>query len=411
MLLLRSLRNLHCGRIFFTVCITLLFAGCSDKSSNRRGDPGELSPLGDTGEVSARIQGKSLDDSLAFYKKSLVVLLRLHGEANEEVADTYEKMACVYKEKGDRVGTIEYFGKALNSRKQIFRRDHPVVLQTLKNFADAYMEVGEFNSAIRFYSEFQLSGIKLYGSTHPDMLESYEKVGDSYLAVGQTQKAMENYQNWARQVQKSPSFGRKHPEMARAYNKLGDLYYKMGHVPEAEKLKEAAVGVMYPTMSAEGTLLRPRFYVATNHKDAKRNRAQLTYPDSVSIDFGSRTVPMPSQRLVRIVNVPVLDEFDFSNVELAKVQNGKGLLFMLNNEGAQRLAQLSRGGQRMSLILIVNGRAIAERPLDGQIQNGQLFTFVEIPDELLEKMVFSLKETCKQLNGGGVRREIELGRN
>ena len=65
------------------------------------------------------------------------------------------------------------------------------------------MEVGEFNSAIRFYSEFQLSGIKLYGSTHPDMLESYEKVGDSYLAVGQTQKAMENYQNWARQVQKS----------------------------------------------------------------------------------------------------------------------------------------------------------------------------------------------------------------
>ena len=33
---------------------------------------------------------------------------------------------------------------------------------------------------------------------------------------------------------------------------------------------------------------------------------------------------MPSQRLVRIVNVPVLDEFDFSNVELAKVQNGKG---------------------------------------------------------------------------------------
>ena len=77
---------------------------------------------------------------------------------------------------------------------------------------------------------------------------------------------------------------------------------------------------------------------------------------------------MPSQRTVRIVNVPVLDEFDFSNVELAKVQNGKGLLFILNNEGAQRLSQLSRKGQGMSLILIVNGRPIAERPLDGQIQ-------------------------------------------
>ena len=386
--------------------IALLGAGCSDKDSNRRGDPGALPPLGDAGEASARIQGKSLDESLAFYKKSLVVLLRLHGESHEEVANTYEKMARVYKEKRDRAGTIEYFGKALNSRRQVFRRDHPVVIQTLKNFADAYTEVGDHGSAIRYYTEFQLTGMKLYGATHPDMLESYEKVGDSYVALGQPQKAMEHYQTWARQVQKSPVLGRKHPEMARAYNKLGDLYYKLGHVPEADKLKEAAVGVMYPTMSAEGTLLRPRFYVATNHADAKRNRAKLTYPDSVSIDFGSRVVPMPSQRLVRIVNVPVLDEFDFANVELAKVQKGKGLLFMLNNEGAQRLSQVSRSGQRLSLVLVVNGRAIAERPLDGQIQNGQLFTFVEIPDELLEKMVFSLKETCEQLNGGGVRREL-----
>ena len=56
--------------------------------------------------------------------------------------------------------------------------------------------------------------------------------------------------------------------MARAYNKLGDLCYKLGHVPEAEKLKEAAVGVMYPNISSEGTLLRPRFFVATNHSDA-----------------------------------------------------------------------------------------------------------------------------------------------
>lgn len=388
----------------------LLGTGCSDKKS-RRGDPGVLPPLGDAGESSARVQGKSLDESLAFYKKSLVVLLRLHGEANAEVADTYEKMARVFKEKADRAGTIEYFSKALNSRRKIYRRDHPAVLQTLKNSADAYMEVGDHGSAIRYYTEFQLTGTKLYGATHPEMLESYEKVGDGYVALGQPQKAMEHYQGWARQVQKSPGLGRKHPEMARAYNKLGDLYYKLGHVPEADKLKEAAVGVMYPTMSAEGTLLRPRFYVAMNHTDAKRNRATVTFPDTVSVEFGSRVVPMPSQRLVRVVNVPVLDEFDFANVELAKVAKGKGLLFILKNEGAQRLAQVSQGSQRLSLVLIINGRAIAERPLDGQIQNGQLFTFVEIPDELLEKMVFSLKETCKQLSGGGVRRDLELGSN
>ena len=108
-------------------------------------------------------------------------------------------------------GTIEYFGKALNSRKQIFRRDHPVVLQTLKNFADAYMEVGSSAQLSGFSPEFQLVGIKLYGATHPEMLETYEKVGDSFMSIGQPKKALEHYQTWARQIQKSPSLGRKHP--------------------------------------------------------------------------------------------------------------------------------------------------------------------------------------------------------
>ena len=85
---------------------------------------------------------------------------------------------------------------------------------------------------------------------------------------------------------------------------------------------------------------------------------------------------------------------------MARVQQGKGLLFYLTAEGARRLSQLSSDAAGLSLILEINGNAIGERRIDGKIQDGQLFTFVEIPDELLEKMVFSLKETCRQLNGG-----------
>ena len=65
--------------------------------------------------------------------------------------------------------------------------------------------------------------------------------------------------------------------------------------------------------------------------------------------------------------------------------------FMLNNEGAQRLSQLSRGGQRMSLILIVNGRAIAERPLDGQIQNGQLLLLLKFQMNYSRRWSLALK--------------------
>lgn len=385
---------------------TIFGSACNSNDKNRRGDPGDLPPLGSAGEESARILGKTLEESLTFYKKSLVVLLGLHGESHAEVADTYEKMARVYQESGDRAGTLEYFGKALKSRRAIYRRDHPAVLQTLKNSADAYMKVGDVGSAIRYYNEFQLAGMKVYGANHAEMLESYEKMGDGYAALGQPQEALKHYQVWARQVQKSPALGRKHPEMARAYNKLGDLYYKMGKVPEAEKLKEEAVGILYPTTGAEGTLLRSRFHVSMKSSDPKRNKAKVTYPDNVTVEHASRLVPMPTRRAVRIISVPILDEYDITNVEMARVEKGKGLLFYLNSTGAQRLSEVSEIRDGLSLVLLVNGNAIAERPIAGKILNGQLFTFVEMPDELLEKMVFSLKETCKQLSGGGTRTKL-----
>ena len=65
-----------------TVAIVIFsISGCKGDKS-RRGDPGALPPLGSKGEESARVSGKNLEESLNFYKKSLVVLLRLHGEAN-----------------------------------------------------------------------------------------------------------------------------------------------------------------------------------------------------------------------------------------------------------------------------------------------------------------------------------------
>ena len=383
-----------------TVATVIFFLSGCRGDKNRSGDPGTLSPLGSKGEESARISGKNLSESLAFYKKSLVVLLRLHGEANAEVANTYEKMARVYQEQGDRDGTVEYYGKALKSLRSVYRRDHPAVLQTLKNSADAYMDVGDVRTAIGFYNEFQLTGASLYGPTHEEMLESYEKMGDAFVATGQPLEALKHYQNWARSVQKSPAMGKRHPEMARAYNKLADIYYKMGKIPEAEKLKDEAVGIMYPSTGAVAGILRPRFFVSMRSSDLKRNRAKVSYPDRATIDFGSRLMGLPSKRAVRVVPIPVIDEHDVANVEMARVQQGKGLLFYLTAEGAQRLSQLTRDGVGLSLVLEINGNAIGERRIDGEIQNGQLFTFVEIPDELLEKMVFSLKETCRQLNGG-----------
>ena len=387
-------------KISFLLAALLVPAFSSCTKDKKIKDPnGRVSTLGQPGGESARIPGKDLGQSLAFYKKSLVILLKLHGEANAEVADTYEKMARVHQEMGNQEGVVEYISKALKSLSMIYRKDHPRVVQTFKDAADIYLEIGDARTAIGFYREFQAMGSTVLGSAHPEVLESHEKIGDAYRELGQLRDALTHYLEWAKLVQKSPTLGRKHPEMARAYNNIGDLYHKLGEVPKAEKAKEMAVAIMYPSAGDTNSLMRSRFHVSIKSSDPKRNRAKVSFPDSATLEFSPVLMNLPTGKTLSLLPVPVISEFDIVNVELAKVQQGKGLLFYLDTAAAGRLSQLTGSSYNGSLVLVIDGNAVGERPISGKIQDGQLFTFVDIPDELLEQMVFSLKETCKKLRG------------
>ena len=91
---------------------------------------------------------------------------------------------------------------------------------------------------------------------------------------------------------------------------------------------------------------------------------------------------------------PVLTEGDFINVELAQVDLGKCLMFELTPTARRDFYRMSGSHQGRRLVLTVNDDAIGARRIDGAIENGVVFIFVETPEEQLPRLVENLKKSA-----------------
>ena len=110
------------------------------------------------------------------------------------------------------------------------------------------------------------------------------------------------------------------------------------------------------------------------------------------------TVTLPVSRTkVSIQGDPIVNEFDILNVEMVKVDLGMALLVQIGGQGARDLyrATVSNVGSR--IVFMVNGNAIGARRIDGAIQDGNFYTFVEVDDEELGQLVLDIKETIVKL--------------
>ncbi len=119
------------------------------------------------------------------------------------------------------------------------------------------------------------------------------------------------------------------------------------------------------------------------------------------INYGSTsgvTVTLPvSRTTVTIHGEPLVNEFDILNVEMVKVDMGVALLVQTVGQGARNLYRASVSNMGSRIVLIVNGNAIGARRIDGAIQDGNFYTFVEVDDEELGQLVLDIKETIVKL--------------
>lgn len=94
---------------------------------------------------------------------------------------------------------------------------------------------------------------------------------------------------------------------------------------------------------------------------------------------------------------PVITELDILNVELVKVDMGLALLIEMNDTGARALYRVSVTNRGSRLVFTTNDEPIGARHIDIVMNDGKLYTFVEVKDEEMGQLVLDLKASIAAL--------------
>jgi hypothetical protein len=138
-------------------------------------------------------------------------------------------------------------------------------------------------------------------------------------------------------------------------------------------------------------------------KDAKMDNLKVPrlMVEASGVNYGSLTGPevtLPvSGTKISIQQEPLVNEFEIYNVDLVKVDMGKALLIQVSEKGARDLYRGSVSNMGRRIVFEVNGNAIGARRIDGAIQDGKFFTFVEVEDDALDDLVLDLKKSIAEL--------------
>ena len=114
--------------------------------------------------------------------------------------------------------------------------------------------------------------------------------------------------------------------------------------------------------------------------------------EAPNLDGTPLTLPQSGVRL-SVNPQPVITEGDIMNVELVQVDLGKCLLVQLTPSAARDFYRLSITHQGRRLVLMVDGKALGARRLDGPIMNGVVYVFIEVPETELPGFVDNLKKS------------------
>ena len=105
-----------------------------------------------------------------------------------------------------------------------------------------------------------------------------------------------------------------------------------------------------------------------------------------------------SNSLVEVYSEPLIDEFEINNVELVQVDKGFALLFILSEKGARDLYRASVTHMGSRVVLCINSNVIGQRYIDGAINDGKFYTFVELPQASLGQLVLDIKATLVDIH-------------
>lgn len=137
-------------------------------------------------------------------------------------------------------------------------------------------------------------------------------------------------------------------------------------------------------------------------KDVENMSVPRLMLEARGVDYGSmsgETLTLPiSGTTVRVLNEPVVDEFEIVNVEMVKVDMGLAMLVEVTDKGGRELYRKTVTNKGGRIVLTINDNPIGARRIDSAIGDAKFYTFVEVDDEELGQLVLDIKDSLAYIH-------------
>jgi tetratricopeptide (TPR) repeat protein len=189
------------------------------------------------------------DKSLNYYEKSLVIRLRILGEAHPSVAKSYNNIGIIWSSKGEYDKALEYHTKSLAIKLKTLGETHPSVAESYNNIGIIWSSKGEYDKALEYYEKTLTIHLKTLGETHPSVAKSYNNIGIIWKNKGEYDKALEYYEKTLTIHLKT--LGEIHPSVAKSYNNIGIIWKNKGEYDKALEYYEKTLTIHLKTLGEE----------------------------------------------------------------------------------------------------------------------------------------------------------------
>jgi tetratricopeptide (TPR) repeat protein len=189
------------------------------------------------------------DGSERFYRESLDMNRRLHGDKHPEIANGLENVALSLQDKGDLAGAENLLRQSLQMRRELLGVNHPVVGRTLLNLASLQYDRGASKEALANMREVLAIYRKAYPADNPEIARVLNTIGFWLTMSGEHAEA-DRYLKEGLEMRRR-LFGAKEPDVASSLMVLALLRDAEGRYPEALELAQSAKRIYTASLSAD----------------------------------------------------------------------------------------------------------------------------------------------------------------
>jgi len=90
---------------------------------------------------------------MAYWKKSLNILLNLYGKNNPKIAPSYNELGTIWAQNGNLIKAEKFYNESLNILLRYYGENHSDTAESYNNLGILYKNLGEFEKSREFINK------------------------------------------------------------------------------------------------------------------------------------------------------------------------------------------------------------------------------------------------------------------